>query len=210
MKVEYLEVLVEEPSMESALRVLLPKMIGDLPFEVVTHQCKSELLARLPQRLQGYARRRQHDAWFRDHCRIAVVVDRDDGSCDELKASLEEMAAAAGLTTRAKARKAPWFVLNRIAIEELEAWYFGDWAAVREAYPRVPPTIPDKAAYRDPDDIRGTWEHFERVLQGAGYFAGGLRKIEAAREVAARMIPPRNTSRSFCVLRDALIELSSA
>jgi hypothetical protein len=48
------------------------------------------------------------------------------------------------------------------------------------------------------------------VLQGAGYFAGGLRKIEAAREVAARMIPPRNTSRSFCVLRDALIELSSA
>jgi hypothetical protein len=210
MKVEHLEVVVEEPSMEAALRVLLPKMIGDLSFEVVTHQCKSELLGRLPQRLQGYARRRQHDAWFREHCRIAVVVDRDDDACDELKASLEEMAATARLTTRAKAKNAPWFVLNRIAIEELEAWYFGDWDAVREAYPRVPPTIPDKASYRDPDDIHGTWEHFERVLQGAGYFEGGLRKIEAARDIAARMSPSRNRSHSFCVLRDALLELSSA
>jgi hypothetical protein len=25
-------------------------------------------------------------------------------------------------------------VVNRLAIEELEAWYFGDWEAVRAAY----------------------------------------------------------------------------
>jgi uncharacterized protein DUF4276 len=69
----------------------------------------------------------------------------------------------------------------------------------------VPTTIPARAGYRDPDRIRGgTWEAFERILQQAGYFAGGLRKIEAARAVTRHMVPARNRSRSFQVLHDAL------
>jgi hypothetical protein len=70
---------------------------------------------------------------------------------------------------------------NRISIEELEAWYFGDWKAVQEAYQGVK-DISKLAAYRNPDTIRGgTWEAFERELQSAGYFTGGLQKIAAAR-----------------------------
>jgi hypothetical protein len=204
MTVEHVEVLVEEPSMEAALRLLLPKIIGPLSFEVYPHQCKDELLARLPARLQGYA------AWTPDTWRSVVVVDRDDDDCDELKARLEKMAAGAGLLTRSKAGGKPYVVVNRLAIEELEAWYFGDWQAVRASYPRVPPTIPLQAKCRVPDAIAGgTWEALERVLQRAGYFEIGLAKIEAAKTITANMVPVHNSSRSFRVLREALAEIAS-
>lgn len=48
------------------------------------------------------------------------------------------------LGLRTGAGGAPWQLVNRIAIEELEAWYFGDWEAVRTAYPRIPSTIPNQ------------------------------------------------------------------
>ncbi len=204
MTIEHLEVLVEEPSMEAALRLLLPRLLGATTFAIYVHQCKNDLLSRLQQRLRGYA------AWLPEGWRILVVVDRDDDDCHQLKARLEAMAAEAGLTTRS-ADPLSFQVVNRLAIEELEAWYFGDWQAVRAAYPRVPATIPRQARYRDPDDIAGgTWEAFERVLRRAGYFTGGLRKIEAAREIAAHMEPARNRSRSFQVVRDVLEELGAS
>jgi hypothetical protein len=204
MTVEHVEILVEEPSMEAALRLLLPKVIGRLSFEVHNYQNKNKLLNRLPQRLLGYSKRIPN-TW-----RIVVIVDRDDDDCDQLKARLEKIAADAGLLTRSTAGNKPYVVVNRLAIEELEAWYFGDWEAVRKAYPRVPSTIPSQAKYRNPDGIAGgTWEAFERVLQKAGYFKTGLRKIDAARTVAEHMVPERNSSRSFQVLRLALSEMAS-
>lgn len=203
MRVEHVELLVEEPSMEAALRSLLPKLIGALSFEIYQHQGKDDLLARLPERLGGYA------SWIPDTWRIVVVVDRDDEDCKKLKARLEKIAANAKLATRSVAKKT-YVVVNRIAIEELEAWFFGDWEAVRAAYPKVPATVPAKAKYRAPDGIKGgTWEAFERLLQVAGYFAGGLPKIEAARTVAGHMVPARNKSPSFCALRDALAEMTA-
>lgn len=211
MTVEHVELLVEEPSMEAALRLLLPKMLRNLSFEIYQHQCKDELLLRLPQRLRGYGHRWKSDEWFRDHCRIVVVIDRDDDDCKELKRRLEKIANDAGLTTRSSAKGGTYMVVNRLAIEELEAWYFGDWKAVQAAYPRVSATIPSQAKYRYPDEIAGgTWEAFERVLQKAGYYSGGLRKVEAARAVAAKMQPPRNASPSFCTFRDALLEMTGA
>ena len=199
MSVEHIEVLVEEPSMEAAMRVLLPRIMGETSFEVYPYQGKVDLLARLPDRLRGYAK------WLPPTSRVLVIVDRDDDDCLKLKAKLEASAADAKLPTRSTAKKRPPVVINRIAIEELEAWYFGDWSAVRAAYPKVPATIPEQAKYRDPDAISGgTWEAFERVLQAAGYFSPGLPKIEAARTIAAQMDPGRNRSKSFQVLHQAL------
>ncbi|MFZ2403944.1 MAG: DUF4276 family protein, partial [Methylobacter sp.] len=136
MTVEHVELLVEEPSMETALRLLLPKVLDKISFEIYPYQCKDELLQRLPERLRGYAR------WVPNDWRIVVVVDRDDSECEELKTKLEQMARKAGLVTRTQARTAniPYVVVNRIVVEELEAWYFGDWAAVRSAYPGVSKT----------------------------------------------------------------------
>lgn len=202
MKAEHLEILVEEPSMEVFLRELLPRMLGpDASFQIYPYQCKDDLLGKLPARLKGYA------SWLPESWRIVVVVDRDDDNCSDLKKKMEKMAKDAGLCTRTSAANKSWQVVNRIAIEELEAWYFGDWEAVRQAYPKVGVNIPRKEAYREPDEILGgTWEAFERVLKNAGYFKNGLRKMEAAREIGKQIDPQRNRSRSFKVFRDAVLE----
>lgn len=197
---ENLIVFVEEYSMEVVLEKLLPEMLGDIEFQVIRFQCKDDLLKNAPARLAGYA------SWLPDEWRILVLVDRDDDDCVVLKATLEDMAATAGLLTKTAAGNGQRFqVVNRIAIEELEAWFFGDWAAVRTAYPRVPATIPNKAGFRDPDAIAGgTWEAIERVLKRAGYFTTGLRKLELARNVASHMEPGRNVSRSFQAFAGAI------
>ncbi len=202
MSVEHVEVMVEEPSMEVALRLLLPKILGDISFQIYTHQCKDDLLLRLPERLRGYS------SWLPANWRIMVVVDRDADDCTKLKATLEQIAAKAKLKTRTRTAGPKWHVVNRIVIEELEAWYFGDWTAVKAAYPKVPETVPSQAKYRDPDAIQGAWEAFERVVKKAGYFKGGLRKIEAVRAIAQHMDPARNTSRSFQVLYHVLLEMT--
>lgn len=190
--------------METALRVLLPRVLADMSFNVHAYQGKADLLQRLPNRLRGYS------AWLPDDYRIVVVVDRDDHDCAELKARLEEIANDAGIRSRTLSGSQAYQLVNRLAIEELEAWYFGDWGAVRSAFPRVPKSIPNQERYRDPDAITGgTWEAFERVLQRAGYFRSGLRKIEAARAVAKHWQPKENRSRSFQVFHAVLQEISS-
>jgi len=55
MSVAHIEILVEELSMEAALRLIVPKIIGDLSFEVYPYQCKQDLLDKLPGRIKGYA-----------------------------------------------------------------------------------------------------------------------------------------------------------
>lgn len=69
------------------------------------------------------------------------------------------MAVAAGLQSKCAPQGQVFQVVNRIAVEELEAWFFGDWSALQAAYPRVPATIPQKARFRDPDAIVGGTAH---------------------------------------------------
>jgi hypothetical protein len=184
--IRHLEILVEEPSAEAALQALLPRYLGEITFAIYRHAGKADLLRKLPGRLAGYA------AWLPHDWRIVVLLDRDDDDCVRLKRSLDALAVKSGFASRIRP------VVNRIAIEELEAWFFGDWQAVRAAYPNVSATIPEQSRYRVPDAVAGgTWEAFERALQSGGYMKGGLRKIEAARAVAARMDPLRNSSASF-------------
>ncbi len=203
MNVERIHFIVEEPSMERFLQALLPRWLGEKPFDVFAFQSKDQLLQYLPLRLKGYS------AWLPETYRIVVVVDQDEDDCHQLKAKLEGFASAANLRTRSHPSQGQFTVVNRLVIEELEAWYFGDWEAVRAAYPRISSHIPKKARYRDPDAIAGgTWEAFEQVLQRAGYFKTGLRKIEAAEAIAPHMDLRRNKSRSFQLFRDVVIEFA--
>ena len=201
--VTHLEILVEEPSMEMFLRGLLPRVIPEpRTFEVHSFQGKSDLLSKLGQRLRGYASFLPRD-W-----RLLIVIDRDDEDCKKLKKRLDEIARDAGLHVRGAAGKRQWQLVNRIAIEELEAWYFGDWQAVCTAYPRVNPNIPKQAGYRDPDAIQGgTWETLERVLKKHGYFKGGLPKMELARTLGAKLEPGHNCSKSFTHFHQAISEV---
>jgi len=202
MSATHLELLVEEPSLEMFLRALLPRMLPrNRTFGVYPFQGKRDLLGKLEARLRAYA------AWLPSDWRILVVVDRDNEDCRALKRQLEEIALRAGLRTRTSAHDVHWQLVNRIAIEELEAWYFGDWPAVQAAYPRVSSSVPNRRGFRDPDAILGgTWEAFERLMQRHGYFSGGLAKIEAARAIGAQIIPSRSRSHSFRILWDAIGE----
>ena len=190
--------------MEAFLRVLLPRFLpAECSIAIHAFQGKSDLIGKLPDRLRGYA------AWLPKHWRIIVVVDRDDDDCQVLKAGLELIAEKAGLRTRTGYRTG-WRIANRIAIEELEAWYFGEWDAVRLAFPRVARKVTRQKAYRNPDAIvGGTWEAFERVLRRHGYFAAGLRKLEAARTIAEHFDPARATSGSYRVFHEAVLEAAN-
>jgi hypothetical protein len=205
LKAEHLEFLVEEPSMEAFLIELLPRLLGEqTTFRIHTHQGKTDLIGKLADRLRGYAK------WLPNFMRIIVLVDRDDEDCVALKQRIEQTAEAAGLLTRTAANGPHWQVVNRLAIEELEAWYFGEWTAVRNAYPRASANIPRQAAYRTPDAIAGgTWEAFERVLRNAGYFSGGLRKVEAATAIGKHFQSDRAQSPSFISFRNALLEATA-
>lgn len=176
--------------MEAFMAGFLPRLLpAGVTYRVHPFQGKNDLLTNLDSRLRAYAR------WLPADWRVVVLVDRDDDDCRRLKRRLEAACEQARLLSRRQAAGPDWQVVTRLAIEELEAWYFGDWAAVRSAYPRVPATIPRQAAYCDPDAVAGgTWEALERVLQRHGYFAGGLRKIELARSMG--MYVSVNPSRS--------------
>lgn len=191
--------------MEAFLRALLPRLLPhDRSFQVHPFQGKSDLLMKLEGRLRAYA------AWLPGDWRILVVVDRDDDDCRALKAQLENISQRAGLRTRTIAGSAQCQLVNRIAIEELEAWYFGDWEAVREAYPRVAATVTNRQGFRESDSIAGgTWEAFERVMQKHGYFKGGLSKIDAARTIGSHIDPARCRSRSFATFWGAIAEAAT-
>ena len=200
----HIEFLVEEPSAEAALQNLVPKICADgITFDIHAYRSKTDLLSKLPKRLKGYGNFLPPD-W-----RIVVLVDEDREGCDSLKEKLEQAARDAGLVTKSMAQKGSRFqVLNRIAIEELEAWFFGDVQAIHQAYERVSPSLATKSAYLDPDAIKGgTWEAMERELQRAGYFESGLAKIKAARAISAHMVPSRNRSGSFKVFLQGLLDI---
>jgi hypothetical protein len=195
----HFEILVEEASAEAFLNAALPSILGDKTFAIHVHQGKSDLLGKLEGRLKGY----QH--WLPDNNRIIVLIDRDNEDCITLKAKLEEITERAGFVSRSKGPD--WRVANRIVIEELEAWFFGDWEAVYACYPRVSKTVTAKAAFRVSDDIRGgTWEALERILISCGYYQEGLPKLELAANVGMNFDANRCTSSSFSAFLEALVD----
>ncbi|BCW97001.1 MAG: DUF4276 family protein [Fimbriimonadales bacterium] len=196
--------LVEEESMEAFLQIVFPRICGEaLECRIRKFQGKQDLLGKIPSLFQGYAK------GLPASDRVIVLLDRDDDDCAQLKMLVESAAQSAGLPTR-QANPAGWQLAICIVIEELEAWYFGDWSAVCAAYPRVPKNIPAKSKYRNSDAIQGgTAEALERILQRAGYYKAGLAKADAARRVAEHFDPSRCRSPSFRYFYKVLREICS-
>jgi len=188
-----LEVLVEEPSAEEALRHILPKIIARrAAFRLINMRSKGRLLRELPKRLRAYRRRIDQG----EDLRILVLVDRDDDDCMMLKRRLELAARDAGLFTKSAPDGNGCFqVVNRIVIEELEAWFMGDQEALKGAFPSLRHTkFP--TTFQNPDN-GGTWERLHRFLKQHGIYKKSYPKIDAARRIAPHVEPARNCSRSF-------------
>lgn len=204
----HFEVFVEEESAEAVLSNILPAILVNATFEIHVFQGKPDLLHNLPARFRGY------HGWLPDDWRIVVLLDADEEDCLRPKGMLEAIAQQAGLLTRAQvAPGMPFQVINRLAVEELEAWFFGDGEAIHAAFPRVSASIGHQRSYRHPDAIRGgTWEALHRVLQRAGYYQGLARlpKIEVALKISRHMEPSRNRSQSFQTFYRGLRDLVEA
>lgn len=116
-----LELLLEDESTETALRILVPKIVGDKRARAVKYRSfrgKYTLLKQLPAFLKGYTKRIRQG----EKLRVLVLLDRDVENCEELKQKLEDIASQSGLITRSMATAdKPFQILNRIAVEELEA-----------------------------------------------------------------------------------------
>jgi hypothetical protein len=198
----YIEFLLEEPSAEHALRNLLPEVLGEeVQFRLHPHQGKPDLLSKLPGRLRGYR------AWIPEDWYIVVLLDADDEDCTNLKAELERIAYEVGLVTKSAVLPGTRFqVLNRIAVEELEAWFFGDVGALREVYPRISADLARRERYRNPDTIPGgAWEALARLLEYHNYEVPG--KISIAEQISRHMKPDLNRSHSFQVFIRGLQEI---
>ena len=126
MSILHLEFLVEEASLESALTQLLPKILpSTVSSKIHAFRGKPDFLAKVPNRLKGYQPLLLQD-W-----KIVLLIDEDRQDCLELKEKLEIMATSAGLITKSSFQEDQSFqVLNRIVVEELEEWFFGDVEAI--------------------------------------------------------------------------------
>lgn len=189
-----LELLVEEESAAMALRPLLSRIFQgeSVRTGIRQFQGKPDLLKKLPERLRGYAtaRRRGEDV------RVVVLVDLDNDDCKSLKARLDSLARAAGLVARGDREfNDPFHVLNRIAIRELESWYFGDWPAVQAAFPKVLQEVP-RAYKGNPDAASGKCsDAFEKILRDHGVRMSS--KPEWGRRVGPHLNTSGNRSPSF-------------
>lgn len=199
----HLEVLVEDASGKIALETLVPKVLGvqGVPHTWRIHAYKGigripknlqgsadpskrMLLDQLPRLLAGYARTPGIDA-------VMVVLDSDIRPCADFLTELKAIAALGHPNT-----------LFRLAIEEMEAWYFGDHAAVKKAYPHAKAKVLN--AYGQ-DSVCGTWEMLaDAVYSGGsagikkqGWPLSGQVKCEWAGRIPPHMAIEANLSPSF-------------
>jgi hypothetical protein len=214
----HFEFLVEGQSERTALEPILTKIlgkynephtwrihkhrgIGKLPDDLnaVPNRADTSLLHNLPSRLRAYGNSLVEGQF------VIALIDLDDHPSEKeflkkLKKALETCST-----------KPPCSFL--FAVEELEAWYFGDLPALLAAYPNAKRDV--ISSYIQDSQV-GTWE----ILADAIYQGGSraLKKLGTqgldqkriwAKEIAPRMDVLNNQSPSFCRFRDELLKIAS-
>ena len=199
-----IDFLLEGTSDRAALLGLLPRLLPPdcvcrfKPFE----GCR-DLLKQLPRLLPGY-RRRMEQAGQAD-LRVVVLLDAD-GQASSRLAELERYAADAGLLTWAAVPEGkPFQVLNCLAIQELEAWFLGDVAALAAAYPALKQTHFNRIG--NPETLAKPNETLWHILKQGNYYLAGKDKTDWATTIAPHLDPARNTSASFGAFRAGLAAL---
>ncbi len=173
------EILVEEKSMETFLRVVLPELLPnpyvlDQNCFIRPHQGKSDLQKSIPRKVQAFKN-------YPQPVQLIVIHDQDSNDCRKLKAKLIHL-------IEEKNPKLPKLI--RIACRELENWYLGDLNAVEKVYPdSKASSLLHKAKYRNCDRLDGS----EEMLRLTENFT----KSFAAREMPQQMNFKDNKSISF-------------
>lgn len=217
----HFEILVEGQVELTALSILMKDIVGEygnphtwkihkhrgigrIPDDPSVDPNKHDqtLLHNLPARLRAYGREDRSDFV------VVVLVDLDDRSdCITFKNDLASLLSYCDAEPR---------TLFRIAIEELEAWFLGDQAAIRSAYPRAKQAVLESY---EQDSQCGTWEKLADVVHPGGSSAlrkHGKRSVRIleqkwvwAKEICPAMNVDDNQSPSFQQFRDGLRRMTA-
>lgn len=213
-------ILVEDVSGKTMLDILVPKILGAgtphtfkvYPYRGIGHIPKGLnpktdpekriLLDQLPRLLAGFGK--VFACYGEDYAAAVIVVcDLDNRNQRAFRRELTD------LLDRVSPAPDTAFCL---AIEEGEAWLLGDFAAIKEAFPKAKASV---LANYENDSICGTWELLAdalcpggaSVLEAQGYRAVGAEKSRWAREISPHVNVAKNLSPSFgefvAVLRDS-------
>lgn len=171
--------LVEERSMKTLLEGLLLRLMPELPFICIPHEGKQDLERSIPRKLK---------AWQEPGVRFIIIRDNDGGNCKKIKENLLELCCNAGRPN----------TIVRLACQELEAWYFGDTAALAKAFEQQTLVgIKNKARYRIPDSIQKPSAELKRLIPG-------FQKISGARRMAKHLSRDGNRSNSFNITMNGI------
>lgn len=176
-----LVILVEEPSMEAALKGLLPRLGVD-EVTIIPHQGVSELEASLPRKLR---------AWTDPRARFLIIRDNDRGDCSARKSRLLDIVRAAGREDRS---------IVRIVCQELEAWFLAQPEAMEAAGYHAPGLR--KLAKGDVDLVPRPKATLRNLFPG-------YQQTAAARAIGAHLDPRQGRSRSFAHVVEAIEKLNT-
>jgi hypothetical protein len=216
----HFDILVEDISGKTALEIIVPKIIsaehtfiihpykgiGRIPTDLksASDPKKRILLDQLPRLVQGYG---QTFSQYPPDCPAVLIVicDLDNRCLSTFRRELLDIVNKCNLPPKTQ---------FCIAIEEGEAWYLGDFAAIKKAYPKAKQKVLD--SYTN-DSICGTWEKLaDAVYSGGSKELSKLRWQGVGKEKSnwAKKIPPHmdvdnNLSPSFGYFRDKLRGLTS-
>jgi len=212
----HFEILVEGQAELTALSILMNRFLGEydrphtwkihkhrgigqIPDNPVAKANKHDqtLLHNLPSKLRAYGDER------RDDVVVVVLVDLDDRpDCVSFKSDLVQLLDYCDQQPK---------TLFRIAIEELEAWFFGDQNAIKQAYPDARQQELDSYTQ---DSQCGTWEKLAEATYPGGltklgrYGKRSVRILEQKRIWAKEICPlldvQTNQSPSFQAFRDGI------
>ena len=216
----HFEILVEDMSGKIALDILIPKIIdtkehtfnvhsykgiGRIPkgLKPASDSKKRILLDQLPRLVKGYGN--TFARYASDYSAVLIVICDLDDRC--LNAFRKEL-----LDCVDKCNPKPDMHFC-IAIEEGEAWYLGDLAAVKAAYPSAKDAVLN--SYTN-DSVCNTWEKLAdavfaggtKSLSKLGGQAIGKEKASWAQKISPLIDVDKNLSPSFCYFRDQLRRLS--
>lgn len=213
----HFDILVEDESGKKALEILMPKIIGKHTFKLHfykgighipknlkshTDVSKRVLLNQLPRLLRGFGKTFAN--YPPNFPAVLIVVCDLDKKC--LKTFLGELCT---VLNSCNPKPETRFCL---AIEEGEAWLFGDIPAIKAAYPNAIDNVLN--SYQN-DSICGTWERLADAIFAGGaqalkkksWRAKGKIKYEWAIKITPYMDINNNKSPSFCYFRDKIREL---
>ncbi len=185
-----IEFLLEEPSMENVLTLILPKILPkgftlNINCFLRPHHGKSDLRKSIPNKIRAFSK-------SSEEVKIVIIHDQDSNDCKQLKQELLELCNQNGTCP----------VLIRIACRELESWYLGDMDAIEKVYPKFKAhKYKNLAKFRNPD-ICNSSDELRKIIKD-------FQKGQASREIPKYFDFEKNSSESFNQFRNGLIRFLS-